>query len=125
MKLSLSRLFKQDAEQESDFQVGLRTLNLIELVKIVGQQKPHHLGLQYPRGNVHALSKILHVEFNSAFNRTADIWTMYFWFMFEGKWWQIILPFNKYNFHDSILCDSWFVPEYFVLKIVKHIVYKH
>ena len=31
-----------------------------------------------------------------------------------------LLPFNKCNFHNSVLCALLFVPDQFILKIVKH-----
>ena len=104
------------------------------LAKILCQLVPHHLGLRSPRRNVHVLSSTLHAVFNSAFNWTGDIWSMYSsnphttfssWsilFNYRSKN-VILLPFNKCYFHFSIISDSWHVPNHFVSKIVKQSVH--
>ena len=86
MKLSLSRLFNQDIERSSiskyfktevRFSSWITTLKLFSLVKIIGQRVARRLSLRSLGGNLHALSTILHVLFNSTFNWTSDIWSMY------------------------------------------------
>ena len=76
---------------------------IFKLVKIIQQQILQHLSLRSPRRNVHVLSRTLHTEFNSAFNLTADIWSMYsrvpfdiFWFTLENEWLQVLksYPFS-------------------------------
>ena len=88
------------------------------LAKTIRQQILHHLDLSFkrsPRINAHALSTIWRAAFNSIFNWTEDIWSMYSWASLEifSKYLRlkgcrsenvILFPFNKCSFHYSIIC---------------------
>ena len=85
VKLSPSRLFKQDTEGRSIsrhiqtgvwFSIWFGTLKLIA-IEIIGQWILHHLGLWSFKRNMHMSSTILHAAFNRAFKWMADIWSMY------------------------------------------------
>ena len=51
-----------------------------------------------------------------------------FSFVFEIKWSRsydfLNVPFNKYNFHYTIICGPKFVPNYFASIIEKHLIHK-
>ena len=139
-KLRLSRLFKQE-RRKFNFNLFLNRSQIFKLVKNFDAHRTcksrrcsspsvRLITIRTSERKGHVLSITLHGAFNRAFNGKADMWSMYFRLSLDNfgsclrldfcKSSNVIFShFNKFNYHNFILCCPWFMPNHFISKFVK------